>query len=240
MVTPPLSDVLGKMKNHPLFSHLDHQWQTHVFAGIRESHYPPETQIIQQGQTAAYFYFILSGRVKLYRISSDGKEKIIEIIQPNQTFAEAVMFMQRTIYPVYAESLDDVHLLSIPNTLMLQALGSSPQTCLHLLGHLSVRLHQRLNELETLTFQNATQRFVLYLIQQLEQCHQDNIKIELMLPKQLIASRLSMKPETLSRIIAKLRNEGLLNIQGRHVHIPSVNALLNLFNEPEVKNSPLP
>lgn len=64
MVTGRLSDVLGKMKNHPLFSHLDHQWQTHVFTGIRESHYPPETQIIQQGQTAAYFYFILFYRVE--------------------------------------------------------------------------------------------------------------------------------------------------------------------------------
>lgn len=171
--------------------------------------------------------------MKLYRISSDGKEKVIEVIHPQQTFAEAVMFMQRAVYPVYAESLEEVHVLTIPNALMLQALENNSKACLQLLGHLSVRLHQRLGELETLTFQNATQRFVLYLIQQLEQRHQDHVEIELMLPKQLIASRLSMKPETLSRIIAKLRHEGLLDIQGRQIDIPSVHALFTLFDSPE-------
>lgn len=230
-----LTEALAKIKKHPLFLHLDSQWQAQVLASVREFHYPSEAQIIQQGQSAAYFYFVLSGRVKLYRISSDGQEKVVEVIHPNQTFAEAVMFMQRSEYPVYAESLEAVHLLSIPNALMLQALASNPQACLQLLGHFSMRLHLRLGEIEMLTLQNATQRFALYLIQQIENRALDDVHIDLMLPKQLIASRLSMKPETLSRIIAKLRDDGLLNIQGRHIHIPSVDALLNLFNESEVQ-----
>ncbi len=236
MASIALSNALEKIKQHPLFSHLDQQSQTHILHGVREFHYGIDTQIIQQGQPAAYFYFVLSGRVKLYRISSDGKEKVVEIIQPNQTFGEAVMFMQRSVYPVCAEPLDPVHFLSIPNTLMLEALNNSPKACLQLLGHFSIRLHQRLDELETLTFQNATQRFVLYLMQQIEKPAQNNVHIDLILPKQLIASRLSMKPETLSRIIAKLRNAELLYIQGHHVHIPSVDALLSIFSELDIKN----
>lgn len=228
-------DVLTKLKRHPLFHFLDDKWQAQLFANTREFSYAAEAQIIRQGQAAAHFYFILSGRVKLYRISSDGQEKVVEIIHPNQTFAEAVMFMQRAEYPVCAESLDAVHLLSVPNTLMLQALAESPQACLQLLGHLSIRLHQRLGELETLTLQNSTQRFALYLIQQLENRAVESADIDLMLPKRLIAARLSMQPETLSRIIAKLRDEGLVDVQGRHVHIPSVDALLDRFNDSSVQ-----
>ena len=178
---------------------------------------------------------VQGGKVKLFRISQDGQEKVVEIIHPGQTFAEAVMFMQRSEYPVCAEALDPVHLVSVPNVLMLQALAANPQACLHLLGHLSVRLHLRLGELETLTLQNATQRFALYLIQQLEDRSRDAAEIDLLLPKRLIAARLSMQPETLSRIIGKLREEGLVEVRGRHVRIPSVEALLGRFNDSPVQ-----
>ncbi len=90
--------------------------------------------MIRQGQPAERFFLVLKGRVKLYRISTDGQEKVVEIIQAGQTFAEAVMFMQRSEYPVCAETLEAVQLVSFPNRLMLTLLEESPQTCLHLLG----------------------------------------------------------------------------------------------------------
>jgi CRP-like cAMP-binding protein len=174
---------------------------------------------------------VLEGRVKLFRISVDGQEKVVEIIQAGQTFAEAVMFMQHSVYPVFAETLAATHIVSIPNDLMLQVLSEHPKSCLHLLGHLSIRLHMRLGELETLTLQNATQRFALYLIQQLENRAAESADIDLMLPKHLIAARLSMQPETLSRLMARLRDEGLITITGRHIHIASVANLLARFND---------
>ena len=91
--------------------------------------------------------------------------------------------------------------------------------------------HQRLGEIETLTLQNATQRFALYLIQQLENRAVDSAEIDLQLPKRLIAARLSMQPETLSRTMARLRQAGLIESRGRHIHIPSVARLLAEFNE---------
>lgn len=174
---------------------------------------------------------VRQGRVKLYRVSADGQEKVVEIIQAGQTFAEAVMFMQRSEYPVCAETLEAVQLISFPNRLMLTLLQENPQACLHLLGHMSVRLHQRLGELETLTLQNATQRFSLYLIQQLKDRGQETVDIELPLPKRLIAARLSMQPETLSRIMARLHQEGLIEIVGvKSIFLVSVCSLSNLLN----------
>jgi CRP-like cAMP-binding protein len=119
--------------------------------------------------------------------------------------------------------------VSFSNRLMLKHLQQNPQTCLHLLGHLSIRLHQRLDELENLTLQNATQRFALYLVGQVKDREADEAELDLMLPKGLIAARLSIKPETLSRVMATLRELGLIESHARHIRIPSVERLLHTF-----------
>lgn len=221
--------TVASILQHPFFKHLSTENQERLMSHSHEQQCQAGELLIQQGQPAERFFLVLKGRVKLYRISADGQEKVVEIIQAGQTFAEAVMFMQRSEYPVCAETLEAVQLVSFPNRLMLTLLQENPQACLHLLGHMSMRLHQRLGELETLTLQNATQRFALYLIQQLEDRAQETVDIELPLPKRLIAARLSMQPETLSRIMARLNQEGLIEMRGRNIHIPSISSLLAPF-----------
>lgn len=221
--------TVASILQHPFFKHLSTENQERLMSHSHEQQCQAGELLIRQGQPAERFFLVLKGRVKLYRISADGQEKVVEIIQAGQTFAEAVMFMQRSEYPVCAETLETVQLVSFPNRLMLTLLQENPQACLHLLGHMSMRLHQRLGELETLTLQNATQRFALYLIQQLEDRAQETVDIELPLPKRLIAARLSMQPETLSRIMARLNQEGLIEMRGRNIHIPSISNLLAPF-----------
>lgn len=222
--------VVSTVLRHPFFKHLGQSDQERLITQSNEQQHAAGELLVRQGQPAERFFLVLKGRVKLYRISADGQEKVVEIIQAGQTFAEAVMFMQRSEYPVCAETLEAVQLVSFPNRLMLTLLEENPQACLHLLGHMSIRLHQRLGELETLTLQNATQRFALYLIQQLEDRSQETVDIELPLPKRLIAARLSMQPETLSRIMARLNQEGLIEMRGRNIHIPSIKNLLEPFS----------
>ena len=222
---PTVATVL----RNPFFKHLGQPEQERLMAQSHEQAFSAGELLIQQGQPAERFFLVLKGRVKLYRISTDGQEKVVEIIQAGQTFAEAVMFMQRSEYPVCAETLEAVQLVSVPNRLMLCLLQENPQACLRLLGNMSMRLHQRLGELETLTLQNATQRLALYLIQQLEDRSQETVDIELQLSKRLIAARLSMQPETLSRIMARLNQQGLIAMSGRNIHIPSISRLLEPF-----------
>lgn len=222
---------------HPLFSYFDEQAQTELLADAQVRDYPPQALIQRQGDLAERFYLVQSGKVKLYRISADGKEKVVEIINPGHTFAEAVMFMQRSVYPVCAEALEPVKLISFSNRLMLRHLEQNPKTCLHLLGHMSVRLHQRLDELENLTLQNATQRLALYLVGQVSDRGSDSAEIELALPKSLIAARLSIKPETFSRAIGSLRDRGLIDSRARYISIPSIQSLLNEFSEGQTLSS---
>jgi CRP-like cAMP-binding protein len=225
------TDLRRLILSHPLIHHLDAASQERMLAATQESSHDSGALLIRQGQEADRFFMVLKGRVKLFRISADGQEKVVEIIHPGQTFAEAVMFMQKSVFPVCAETLEPVRMVSFPNRLMLQLLQENPQSCLHLLGHMSVRLHQRLGELETLTLQNATQRFALFLIQRLDDRSVESATIDLQLPKRLIAARLSMQPETLSRLMARLRTAGLIEINGRVIRIPSVGRLLAEFGD---------
>lgn len=224
--------------HHPLLAHFSPAVQDQLLADAHYREYHAHAQILRQSDPAERFFMVLEGRVKLYRISADGKEKVVEIIQPGHTFAEAVMFMRKSVYPVCAETLDAVKLVAFSNRLMLHHLQENPQTCLHLLGHLSIRLHQRLDELENLTLQNATQRLALYLAGQVKDHSQDSAAIDLMLPKGLIAARLSIKPETLSRAMANLRERGLIESKARHIRIPSLSRLLNEFSQGDCSNVP--
>lgn len=223
-----------RLLQHPMLALLPEQAQADLLSDTLYREYPAHALILRQDDRAERFFFVLEGKVKLFRISADGKEKVVEIIQPGNTFAEAVMFMQKQVYPVCAEALEPVRLAALPNKLMLNFLQDNPQTCLHLLGHLSIRLHQRLDELENLTLQNATQRFALYLVGQVKDRKKDHAELDLLLPKGLIAARLSIKPETLSRAMATLRDRGLIESHARHICIPSVEKLLNTFTlEPQ-------
>ena len=218
-----------RILQHPMLSSFPQDVQADMLGEAVYREYPAQALILRQGDPADRFFLVLEGAVKLFRISPDGKEKVVEDIQAGHTFAEAVMFMQRQVYPVCAEALQPVQLVGFSNRLMLRSLESNPQTCLRLLGHLSIRLHQRLDELENLTLQNATQRFALYLVSQIKDRSDDTVELDLGLPKGLIAARLSIKPETLSRAMATLRDLGLIGSQGRHIQIPSVSRLLAEF-----------
>lgn len=226
-----------QVMRHPLLGHFSEENQQLLLNEAHLREHPAQSLILRQGDEAKRFFLVMRGKVKLFRISADGKEKVVEIINAGQTFAEAVMFMRHSVYPVCVESLENVQLLSLPNRLMLQLLETNPQTCLHLLGHLSIRLHQRLDELENLTLQNATQRLALYLVGQVRDQQGDSAELDLALPKGLIAARLSIKPETLSRAIGTLREQGLIQTRARHIRIPSLSRLLEAFAQEQA--SPL-
>src|SRR5690606_23898002 len=97
--------------HHPLVSHVAETAHEQLLADAQVRDDPPQGLIQRQGGPAERFYLVQSGKVKLYRISADGKEKVVEIITAGNTFAEAIMFMQRSVFPVCAEALEPVRLI---------------------------------------------------------------------------------------------------------------------------------
>ena len=175
--------------------------------------------LFHQGEPAHSFYFVISGAVKIYRLTPDGQEKVFEVIGNRQTFAEAMMLMDTPNYVASAQAVCPTQVYRFSNTAYMRLLEANQKLSFALLGKLSVRLHQRINEIETLSLKNATHRVVRYLMTQLARLKDEGNSFELPMAKQLIAGHLSIQPETFSRIIRRLIDEGIITQEGRQITI---------------------
>lgn len=172
--------------------------------------------LFEQGDRADRFYLVLKGQIKLYRLSPAGNEKIIEIVMPGSTFAEALMFLDRPHYPVGAQALQPSEVISVDARDFADMLKESVDTCFLLLGDMSQRLRGLLREIDELSLHSATCRVAAYLVQQVPE---GTDSFTLPIAKQVLASRLSVKPETLSRIIKQLSDGGVITVAGSRIEI---------------------
>jgi CRP-like cAMP-binding protein len=156
----------------------------------------------------------------------------VDILGPGQSFAEAVMFMAGPVYPVSAMAATQSRIARFSSTEYVAMLRESPETCLRMLGHLSQRLHMRIREIEYLTLESATHRLVRMIASRLPVDTDGPAEIQLQESRQEIASRLSMKPETLSRILRTLQDSGAITVHGRALQVPSRHKLLSLLDTP--------
>ena len=178
--------------------------------------------LFEQGQKMKEFFLLDAGQMKLTRLSSAGNEKVIDIIMPGQTFAEGVMFSGRGCYPVNAEAIADSRVICIDTQRYTELLRESVDACFGVMGHMSCRLHWQLNEIDRLTLHNATYRLVNYLLDQATSNSNDSTEVCLCAPKSVIASRLSIKPETFSRILHRLTEEGLIEVYNNQVVLSDI------------------
>jgi len=190
----------------------------------------PENNILFEQDTALTdIYLLISGSVKLQRLAPNGDEKVIEIIRPGQTFAEAVLFLGGSKYPVSAISISPSVVVAIHAEIYLQLLHTSNTLCMNLLAKLSQRLHWMVNEVDRLTLHNATFRLVCYLLSHVSEDKHDRADVSLVAPKHVIASRLSITPETLSRSLKDLSTQGLIKLNGPQIDLVDVEKLRHLI-----------
>lgn len=223
MVENPSQDL--ELRRVYLFAGLDDVQLDQVKRGLRALRLAESERLFDHGQAAERFFLVRSGQIKLYRLSTGGAEKVIEIIQPGQTFAEAVVFMERQVYPVSAQALSPTELWSFENRAFLALLRQSSDTCFRLMAAMSMRLHAHINEINGLTLQNATLRLVGFLVRLMAEHGSADGRLELPAAKNVIASRLSVQPETLSRILHNLSADGVITVQGRVIQIHDLERL---------------
>lgn len=202
--------------------------QNHLFSGLGEAELNRVAQhatlvklkngeaLFEQGDLATRFYLVRNGQIKLFRLSPAGNEKIVDIVTPGNTFAEALMFLERPYYPVGAQALQTSEVISIDAVDFSRMLKESVDSCFVLLGSLSQRLRALLHEIDELSLHSGTSRVAAYF---LEHDPGDGATFFLPAPKQVIASRLSVKPETFSRIIKNLSDKAMIRIDGNLVTI---------------------
>jgi CRP/FNR family transcriptional regulator, dissimilatory nitrate respiration regulator len=217
--------ALAVMRAHPIFA-LSHSQLHRLLATSRIEEVAAGQTIYERGQSAQHFYIVVDGQVHLALYSKSGDEKIVDMLGSGQIFAEAVMFMERATYQLSAVAAVDSRVARFSNREYLAILRESPDTCLRMLGHLSKRLHVRIHEIEGLTLESATHRLVRLLAGRLPATGDGPMEFQLAESRQELASYLSIKPETLSRILRTLAEQGAIGVEGRTVRVPSRAGLL--------------
>ncbi len=218
------STTLEALRQHHLFDKLPNSAFQEVGNLANYRRLDSSDMLFHQGDLADRFYLLLEGQIVLTRVLPEGNEKLVEVIRPGQIFVESLLFSGARHYPVTASAMKPSSLISIDSAHYRRLLEVQPSICLDLLASFSIRLHQRLNEIDTLTLANASRRVVRFLCQ--EQAD-GNGQIKLSVPKRLIASQLGMQPETFSRILHRLIDAGLIAMERRNIRVLNNLSLAN-------------
>ncbi len=206
---------ISVVKGLHLFRSLDKPQFDDVIKHARLERLEKDQVLFSQGDLVKRFYMVHSGLIKLFRISPDGQEKVIEVISPGQTFAEALMFLEQPAYPVTAMAIKPSEILSFDSRHFLGMLNKSPATCMSLMGAMSQRIRGLVQEIDHLTMQSGRHRLTAYLLMQAGNAN----AFKLEMPKSVLASRLSIQPETFSRIIKQLRSASAIKVEGSLITI---------------------
>jgi CRP-like cAMP-binding protein len=184
--------------------------------------------IFVQGEPAASVHIVLDGWVKLFRITPSGAEAVVGIFTRGRSFGEAVAF-QGDVYPVTAEAVSDCRLLKVRAALILETMKSRPEIATAIVAATFRHLHSLIGQVEQLKAHTGAQRVAEFL---LELCPVAVGACVVTLPydKVLIAGRLGMKPESLSRAFARLRGTGVM-VKHNHAAIADVETLREYVEE---------
>jgi CRP-like cAMP-binding protein len=216
--------MIEALRSHSLFQKLDEAQLQRVARSAVRIQLSESEALFEQGDAANRFFLLLRGQIKLFRLSPEGNEKIIELVSAGETFAEALMFLDLPRYPVCASALTDAELISIDCHEFASMLRDSIDTCFLLMGDMSQRLRRLIKEIDDLSLQSGTRRVAGYLLSKAGDPARDAFRLDI--PKGVMASRLSLKPETFSRIIRDLHERGILTVTRDFVEIHDRDALL--------------
>jgi CRP/FNR family transcriptional regulator, dissimilatory nitrate respiration regulator len=185
--------------------------------------------IFFEGDPCDGFYIVADGRVKIYKLSFDGKEHILHIYGPGNPFGEVPVFAGKK-FPANAQTLLKSHLLFFPRTAFVDLISQNPSLALNMLAILSMRLRQFTVQIENLSLKEVPGRLASYLLYLAkEQRRTDTVMLTI--SKGQLASLLGTIPETLSRILAKMNKQRLIETSGRDIKLLDIGGLEDLSEQ---------
>ena len=182
--------------------------------------------IFAEGEEAAGFYVVIVGRVKVSKLAPDGKEQILHILGSQEPFGEVPVFAG-VRFPANAEAMEDCKALFMPRDAFIGLIKKEPSLAMNMLALLASRLRRFSSLIEGLSLKAVPGRLASYLMY-LSNRNKGTDQLELDIPKALLANFLGTIPETLSRILARMTQEGLIEVDGRKIRLVNRQALEEL------------
>ncbi|MEI8324449.1 MAG: Crp/Fnr family transcriptional regulator [Betaproteobacteria bacterium] len=205
----------------PLFNDLSAVELSRVALGCQVRRLGRGDTIFRYGEACEEFHVVVTGQVKLFALSPAGQEKIIELVGPGHSFAEALMFTDKP-YILNAQALANTLLLTVAKQTMLTEIERDPRFSLRMLAGISRRLHGLVLDIESGALHSGMQRVIGYLLREIQSddCVMGEVfTVSLPVSKATVASRLSLTPEYFSKVLHELEAEKLIEIDKRDIRI---------------------
>jgi len=181
--------------------------------------------IFSEGDPASGFYIVAEGKVKVYKLSAQGKEYIMNVFTSGQTIAEVTVFSGKD-YPAYAQAITNSTLLFLPKLQLLDILREYPEIALRMLAALSQRQRHFAEMIEDLSLRDVSCRLAKYLLNLSSQKKSNTFSLDMQ--KSELALKLATIPETLSRNLKKLKNKKLISFKADKITILNPESLRQL------------
>ena len=206
---------IEELRKADLFSRLEPGDLAALLPIARARQFDSNEILFSAGDRARGFYVLLEGKIKLYKVSADGKEYILRVVGNGQTFAEAAAFSGLT-YPVFAESMSQCRLVYFDANDFRDLIQRSPQLALNMIATMAALLQSLNRKIEDLSLREVAARLSRHLLAQARVEHHeaaDGVSFHLETTKSALAARLGTISETLSRTFKKLQQQGLVAME---------------------------
>ena len=219
---------------------MEHLARIHLFEGVPpdllkslgeiivDQHFSKGRHIFSEGDEGAGFYVVISGRVKVFKVSLEGKEQILHIFGPGEPFGEVPVFSGEH-FPANAEALEESRIFFFPRAAFVGLIKKNPDVALKMLAVLSKRLRRFAALIEDLSLKEVPGRLAVYLLY-LSDRRQGGQDLLLDISKAQLAAWLGTIPETLSRILRRMSDAGLIETEGRKIRILDREALMQVVD----------
>jgi CRP/FNR family transcriptional regulator, dissimilatory nitrate respiration regulator len=211
-------DVIKQLTGIPLFAGLSQeQYGALARIGVRRFCRKGE-RLFSEGDEGTGFYVVLAGRVKIFKVSVEGKEQILHFVGPGESFGEVSVFTGQG-FPADAVTAIQTTFCFFPRAAFSALIRRDPALALNMLAQLSRRLRQFAGLIEDLSLKEVPERLAKYLLYLSTRDGDGDGALELDVSKGQLAALLGTIPETLSRILAKMNRQGLIRSQGAKIRI---------------------
>jgi len=204
-----------------IFSNLSAEGQQELAQLLRRIEYGKDEVIFQEGEPSFGFYLICRGRVKLAKRSSKGKRQILKLLGPGEILGEKTMFDQE-VYTAYAKTLEPTSLYFIERGAFLDFLRRHPEVALNLIEKLSRELKGFQQRLLEVSYEGSIERLARLLLTVGESCgvpEGERLYLGLELSRAELAEMAGISTETAIRTLSRLRERGLIEIEGHKIYI---------------------
>ena len=217
-------DVRAFLAHLPLFEGLAAAEIARLAAGTTERRLRRGEALFRQGEPSTGLHAVVHGRIALKVRSSQGRERVSDVIGAGRSFGEAIMFLDKP-YIVGATALSDALVLHVAKETVFAELERNPRFARRVIAALSAKLEATVRELELYALGSASRRFVAWLLRALPQDAAGAATLMLPASKRAVASKLNLSPEHLSRLLRELSGEGLIEVSGRKVRVADLGRL---------------